>query len=456
MADSRKIAESDARSPQVWNLVRLSTVILTVLILAELAFSAGPPVSRTGASIPLPAPHRDQRASELTITADCQGRDQTQASPTLVQKEDERRRSHAALDEEKHLMREIVQTLDRESAAQWLSGFVSSRPWSCPLQQRDRWIDAVLNAVERNQLPLCKEILGLVTTLISIESGFHADPLVGDPSRRGSMEGLLKRAEGKLFDEYGPLLAMPPIPKYYATYKDSYWPQLLTCRTESEVEKVARRLADDLKKDAEHFPAAVRSVVDQKIGKLAHIVRSKGSMQLKLFRARSAMRNRGEDVTDEELTEYLYTVDGGVDVGVAALKPMFIQYAARYAKKGDLSWLYLVGMDYHYGPFASRNMMEQIRLRDLSGLKIAIDGSFLNHGEEGRPEQQDSDTLLAAVRALPSRSKQEIFQAFLLEREPHYIYTDVHRAIERLHAERFGATPFAVSGYPLDSSSYYM
>jgi Protein of unknown function (DUF1615) len=351
-----------------------------------------------------------------------------------------------SLEDEPRLMAEVVQTLDRESAAHWLASFISSKPWNCPIHGRSQWIEAILSAVERNQLPICKQVLGLVATLISIESGFHADPLVGDPSRRSGMEGLLKRAERKLFEDYGSLMSMPPIPKYYAAYKANYWPQLLACRTESQVEKVARRLAGELKKDAHNFPAPVTSLVDEKISKLQNIIRSKGSMQLKLLRARPALRSRGEQFTDEELTEYMYTLNGGVDVGVAALKPLFLQYGARYAKKGDLSWLFFVGMDYHYGPFSSRNMMEQVRIRDLSGQKIAIDGSFLNHDDQGRPEKQDSETLLAAEEALPFISPQEILNAFLLERDPNYIYTNVHRFIVEAHRERFGETPFAVIG----------
>jgi hypothetical protein len=218
------------------------------------------------------------------------------------------------------------------------------------------------------------------------------------------------------------------------------------CHTATDVECVAKNLADELTKDADQFPSVVKNAVNQEIDKLANVVRSKGSMQLKLFRARQAMKDRGEEFTDQELTEYMYTMTGGVDVGVAALKPMFIQYAARYAKKGDLSWLFFVGMDYHYGPFSSRNMMEQVRIRNLSGKTIAIDGSFLNHDAKGRPENQDSETLLAAVEALPFVPKQALFKAFLLERYPHYIYTDVHHAIDEAHKEAYGETPFAVIG----------
>ncbi|HTY25718.1 MAG TPA: DUF1615 family protein [Desulfomonilaceae bacterium] len=364
----------------------------------------------------------------------------------FLQKGMELRRTTASVDEEEQLMEQIVQTLDRGSAAQWLATFISSKPWDCPIKQRNKWIEAILYAVERNQLPICKEILGLVTSLISIESGFHADPLVAHPSRPYGMESLLNRAEKKLFEKFGRMMIIPPVPKYYAEYKNKYWPQLLACHTTSDVETIARHLADDLKKDSKDFPAPVKDAVNKNLGKLGNVVRSKGSMQVKLLRARPALKNRGEEFSDQELTEYMYTTNGGVDVGVAVLKPIFVQYAAQCAERGELSWLFFVGMDYHYGPFASRNMMEQIRIRDLSGQKIALDGSFLNHDEDGIPETEDSETLAAAVKAFPAIQKQKFTSAFLLEREPNYAYTDVHRLIVEAHKKRFGETPFAVIG----------
>ena len=446
MAAEEKMLDSQSPLPHFQHSAFLIAVLMTCLLSGKLAWSGNLSTSSDGDSARFISATHVQPPSKETTTSLVQPSKENGGNQAPIQKEAELRRVKAPLAEEDHLMREAVQTLDRESAVRWLSGFISSKPWNCPVREQNNWIEAILYAVERNQLPTCKEILGLVATLISIESGFHADPLVADPSRPGSMEGLLKRAELKLFEEYGPLMSIPPMPEYYAAYKEKYWPQLLTCQTESEVEGVARHLADELKKDAEKFPSVIRSVVDQKISRLANVVRSKGSMQLKLLRAKPAMRNRGEKFTDEELTQYMYTLNGGVDVGVAALKPMFIQYAVRYTQEGVLSWLFFVGMDYHYGPFSSRNMMEQVRIRDLSGEKIAIDGSFLNHDDEGSPDNEDSDTLLAATKALPYISKQAIFMAFLLEREPHYIYTDVHRAIAQAHRERFGETPFAVIG----------
>jgi hypothetical protein len=103
-------------------------------------------------------------------------------------------------------------------------------------------------------------------------------------------------------------------------------------------------------------------------------------------------------------------------------------------------------MDYHYGPFTSRNVMEQIRIRDLSGRKIALDGDLLPYDEHGRPEDKDSETLQAVRCIFPTVPRDAIYNAFLLEKDPHYIYSDLHRSIASQHRERFGETPFAVIG----------
>jgi hypothetical protein len=139
-------------------------------------------------------------------------------------------------------------------------------------------------------------------------------------------------------------------------------------------------------------------------------------------------------------------MEGGVDVGVAALKPTFVQYAARYGKRGDLSWLFFVGMDYHYGPFSSRNMMEQVRIKDLSGQDIPLDGDFLHYDEDGHPLIRESATMRAAKAALPAESSDSILNAFLLEKDPHYVYTSVHQELVGIHREKFGETPFAAIG----------
>ncbi|MGO9568308.1 MAG: DUF1615 family protein [Desulfomonilaceae bacterium] len=369
-----------------------------------------------------------------------------EANRILRKREEAVKELDPALEEEDRLMRQVVEPLDRGTAAKWMAQFISSPPLNCPLKKQQEWIEAILDAVERNQLPICKEILVLTASIISIESGFRVDPPAVDASRREDMASLLKRAENDFCQKFSTLLSIPPVPTVYDSYKEKYYAKLLGCRTEGEIEVVAQSIAEDLKKDAAHLPGVVKNVIDKEIDKLSNVVRTKGSMQLNFTRARQMMKDRGEQFSDRELSDYMYTTKGGVDVGVAALKPMFVQYAARYAAKDNLSWLFFVGMDYHYGPFSSRNMMEQIRIRDLSGRKIAIDGDFLHYDEKGRPEGRDSETLRATMTFFPERPRDWVFDSFLLEKDRHYIYTDLHKTIGARHRDRFGETPFAVVG----------
>lgn len=343
-------------------------------------------------------------------------------------------------------MMRAVQAMTPSEAAHWLSGFISSRPLNCPPHMRDQWIAAMIQGSRRNGIPLCKELLGLVACMISIESSFRADPPATDPSGHEGMADLLQRAEQDLFQRMGPILQAPPLSGLYEQYKKRYYSSLLACKTEGQVDALAGRIAEDLKRDAAILPEFIRRTIDPNIEKLAHVVRTKGSMQLNFNRAKQIMLDRGEKFTDEELRDYIYTIPGGVDVGIAALKPMFVQYAARYANPDDLSWLFFVGMDYHYGPFSSRNMMEQIRIKDLSGLQIELDGDLLRYDDEGCPRNEDSKTLQAAKAVLRDMPRDEIFKAFLLEKDPQYIYTEVHRRISQAHIDRFGETPFAVIG----------
>ena len=348
--------------------------------------------------------------------------------------------------EETRRMLEVIYPMNRESAAMWLSSFISAQPLNCPLKSQSAWVQAILDGVERNRIPMCREIVGLVATLIAIESSFRVDPLAVDVSRGESLKRLLERTEYEFMEKYGPLVQLPGVHYVYLKYRDRYLPKLAACHTEGEVDAVARDIATDLARDASAFPGPIRNVIREQLNKLVYVVRTKGSMQLNFTRAKEVMKDRGEQFTDGELVEYMYTLHGGIDVGIAALKPMFVQYAAHYGKPDDMSWLFFVGMDYHYGPFSSRNMMEQIRIRDLSGQKIAIDGDLLFYDDKGRPADRESETLKATRAIFPRLPRLAIVDAFLLEKKPQFIYSDLHQSIVTAHRQRFGDTPFAVIG----------
>ncbi len=347
---------------------------------------------------------------------------------------------------ENALMFQTVHLMEAQEATYWLSTFISRKPFGCPVKQQDLWIKAIISAVERNDLPLCKEILGLIASIISIESSFRADPLVADQSKGETVAAMVERAENELLQKYGVIMSVPPIPNLYKMYKERYYHRLIECKTEGDMELLARDIANDLRRDASILPDVVRPIVLKEIDKVTNVVRTKGSMQLNFPRAKQVMRDRGEEFTDQELCDYMYTIEGGVDVGTAAIKPIFVQYAAYYASEGTRTWLFYVGMDYHYGPFTSRNMMEQLRIRDLSGIAIPVDGDLLAYDEKGNVRPQESQTMAATASIFPQLPKSEIFKAYLLEKYPHYIYTDLHRWIEQMHQDRCGPSSFAVVG----------
>ena len=176
------------------------------------------------------------------------------------------------------------------------------------------------------------------------------------------------------------------------------------------------------------------------------MVKTKGSMQLNFVRAREVMRKAGLRMTDDELRDYMYTLNGGVHVGMAALRPMFVQYR-RPLCEARRPFMAVPG---RHG-LSLRTLLqsqheEQIRIRDLSGTSIPLDGDMLHYDESGEPLDRNSKTLEAARKIFPATDRNLIFKAFLLEKDRRYIYTDLHRAIAQVHRERFGETPFAVIG----------
>ena len=433
--------------------------LITLLIVGSSIWIWLPParsqIKISADPLPWSAPLAPEFASPQTpppgqtpLAPEASGRTQTKQTndDIAARRSAEIERLNQYLAREEALMFQVVRLMEAPEATNWLSSFISKKPFGCPVTQQEEWIRAILNAVERNGLPLCKEILGLVASIISIESSFRADPLAADPSRGETVAAMVERAESELLQKFGVIMSVPPVPNLYRMYKERYYQRLIECKTEGDIEVLARSIAADLKRDAAILPEFVRAIVLKEIDKVTNVVRTKGSMQLNFPRAKQVMKDRGEEFTEQELCDYMYTVDGGVDVGVAALKPMFVQYAAYHAHEGTLSWLFYVGMDYHYGPFTSRNMMEQIRIKDLSGMNIAVDGDLLSYDDKGMPRQQESQTLLATAAAFPDIPKSAIFNAFLMEKDPHYAYTDVHNRIEELHRERYGPSSFAVVG----------
>ena len=59
-----------------------------------------------------------------------------------------------AIAEEAQLMVNVVQIMDRDEAVSWMSRFISSQPLNCPVKHHLEWINAIIDAVERNRSPI--------------------------------------------------------------------------------------------------------------------------------------------------------------------------------------------------------------------------------------------------------------------------------------------------------------
>ena len=178
------IEHEEHRSPGICILNLQIMVLAAVLILGHACFETPVTFAKDSSSVSVETDaacvaedSRDQSSEKHDDAAVRQQR-RPEGNQAQLQKVEEPDQIKQHLSEEERLMQEVIQPLDRESGARWLAGFISSKPWNCPLRQKKDWIESILDAVERNHIPICKEILGLVATLISIESGFQADPLV--------------------------------------------------------------------------------------------------------------------------------------------------------------------------------------------------------------------------------------------------------------------------------------
>jgi len=140
----------------------------------------------------------------------------------LKDRQFELKRLEQAVAEEEQLMLNAVQIMDRSEAVPWMTRFISSQPLNCPVKHQLQWINAIIDAVERNGLPICKEALGLASCILAMESGFRVDPLAVDPSREHDMSALLTRAEKEFEQKFGMLLRVPPVPRFYTAYREKY------------------------------------------------------------------------------------------------------------------------------------------------------------------------------------------------------------------------------------------
>jgi len=109
-------------------IVFLIALFLACSATGKLAWSAELSITSDRESIRLISENPSQPPSQEKSSPVAREGGEETANPAQLQKEAELRRIAAPLDEEELLMRAVVQTLDRKSAARWLGTFISSKP----------------------------------------------------------------------------------------------------------------------------------------------------------------------------------------------------------------------------------------------------------------------------------------------------------------------------------------
>jgi hypothetical protein len=164
-------------------------------------------------------------------------------------------------------------------------------------------------------------------------------------------------------------------------------------------------------------------------------VTTAGPMQVSVRFAADWARAHGKD---GDVRDALYTRAGGVTFGTARL----FGYQAAYPR------MIFRFADYNAGVYASRNAAVQAQLGKLTGAKLALDGDLLRYQKDGRPSDDDSQTLVALHdfrrRFAPTLSEDQLRADVEKEKVRAFEETATYRALKSTYAARVGPPEYAM------------
>jgi hypothetical protein len=302
------------------------------------------------------------------------------------------------------------------------------------VKDRAAWGQAVLAALEANHVPLERPSACGVLAVIGQESGFQQDPAV--PGLARLVEARLESYREKL----GPL-GQPVFARLLAGHGPHdprpFDERLRRVHTERDLDLVFRDLLAHYQDD---HPAAYEAAT--LAGKLFDLeslgdlnpITTAGPMQVSVRFAGTWAREHGHD---PEVRDALYTRAGGVMYGTARLfgTASYPRMLFRFA-------------DYNAGLYASRNAAVQAQVAKLVGTKLALDGDLLRYQKDGRPSDDDSQTL-AALRAFrerfaPALPEERLRADAELEKTRAFEETATYHAVKATYATRVGPPEYAI------------
>ena len=301
-------------------------------------------------------------------------------------------------------------------------------------KEREGWAEDVLAALEAHRLYPSAEAVCSVLAVIEQESGFEANPAV---------PGLSRIVQQKLVayaDKLGPL--GPPAVKGLLEgkapgYSQTFEQRLAQVKTERDLDRVFRELLEYYETEfpKTYFAAQMASSLF-KSTRLEDLnpITTAGSMQVSVRFSEELAG--GDERALQRVREELYTRSGGVYYGTARL----LGYEAHYSEP-----LYRFA-DYNAGFYASRNAAVQTQVSRLTGIKLVTDGDLLAYDKQGKPVDEDSNSLKALLafreRYVPDDvSERRVRKDVEKEKELAFEETDTWSAIKRVYQEQTGETP---------------
>ncbi|HZI02690.1 MAG TPA: DUF1615 family protein [Archangium sp.] len=305
-----------------------------------------------------------------------------------------------------------------------------------PPDEKDRegWAQDVLAALEAHrQYPSAVSVCS-VLAVIEQESGFEANPAVPGLSR------IVQQKLEAYADKLGPL--GPPAVKGLLEgkapgYSQTFEQRLAQVKTERDLDRVFRELLEYYETEfpKTYFAAQMASSLF-KSTRLEDLnpITTAGSMQVSVRFSEELAG--GDERALQRVREELYTRSGGVYYGTARL----LGYEAHYSEP-----LYRFA-DYNAGFYASRNAAVQTQVSRLTGIKLVTDGDLLAYDKQGKPVDEDSNSLKALLafreRYVPDDvSERRVRKDVEKEKELAFEETDTWSAIKRVYQEQTGETP---------------
>jgi hypothetical protein len=297
------------------------------------------------------------------------------------------------------------------------------------------WAQAVSDALRANNLEADPASVCAVLAIIGQESTFQEDPVV--PGLARLVEARLERHRAKLGPLGRPVFARllgghaPADPR-------SFEERLHKVRTERDLDRVFRDLLSFY--ESSHPAAFEAATLAGKLFDLESLtelnpVTTAGPMQVSVRFAETWAREHGGDTA--AVREALYTRAGGVLYGTARL----FGHRAGYPK------MIFRFADYNAGVYASRNAAVQAQLSRLLGVPLARDGDLQRYQKDGRPSDEDSQTLKALLlfrtRHAPQLSEDQLREDVGLEKTFAFEATATYRALAGAFTARLGHADYA-------------